>query len=273
MKHSPSQPGHRPLILVTWNVNGIRARSGELVALIEAERPDILCLQEIKASPAQVPDQLATAADYSCCWHGGGGYSGVALLVRRSTHPEPPAFFHPAFDMEHRIAVADLGPVRLASVYVPNGGRDYDAKLRFLEALAGWAHETASAGRTLLLCGDLNVAFEDRDVHPKERKPNQVGTRPDERAWLTRLFEASLVDVGRALDPANDALFTWWPPWRNLRQRNIGWRIDYVLASRNVAARARASESRREFGTSDHAPLIVTFDPDPADPAPPAPIP
>ena len=96
-------------------------------------------------------------------------------------------------------------------------------------------------------------------MHPKERKPNQIGTRPEERALLARLLDAGLVDVGRSLDPDNNELFTWWAPWRNLRQRNIGWRIDYVLASRNLAARASAAASRREFGTSDHGPVIVQF--------------
>ena len=250
--------------LVTWNVNGVRARFTELLALSEAERPDIICLQEIKATPAQVPDVLAAAADYWCYWHGGGGYSGVALLVRRSLAATPPVFSHPPFDMEHRIAVADLGAILTASVYVPNGGKDYQAKLRFLEGLTAWAIETQQAGKALLLCGDLNVAFEERDVHPKERKPNQIGTRPEERAFLARLFGAPLVDIGRALDPSNDELFTFWAPWRNLRQRNIGWRIDYVLASQGLAGRASASASRREFGTSDHAPVVVTFDEPPA---------
>ncbi len=103
------------------------------------------------------------------------------------------------------------------------------------------------------------MAREDRDVHPKERKPNQIGTRPEERTRLARLFEAGLVDVGRALDPDNNELFTWWAPWRNLRQRNIGWRIDYVLANTELAARAMSAVSRRDYGTSDHAPVVVTF--------------
>ena len=88
----------------------------------------------------------------------------------------------------------------------------------------------------MVLCGDINIAREERDVHPKERKPNAIGQRPDERAAFTRLLGHGLVDVGRALDPDNDALFTWWAPWRNLRQRNIGWRLDYVLASEAAGA-------------------------------------
>jgi exodeoxyribonuclease-3 len=148
----------------------------------------------------------------------------------------------------------------VASVYVPNGGRDYEGKLAFLRAFTSWAAAARSAGRELLVCGDLNVAREERDVHPKERKTNQIGTRPEERALLGSLLETGLTDVGRMLDPNNDELFTWWAPWRSLRQRNNGWRIDYVLAGPALAATARTSRSMREFGTSDHAPVVVTFD-------------
>ncbi len=248
--------------IVTWNVNGIRARQMELQELVATEQPDVLCLQEIKASPDQVPELLVAPDGYWCYWHGGRGYSGVAMLIRRGLSPATPKFTHPPFDHEQRIVVADLGLLRVASVYVPNGGKDYDAKLAFLGALDAWC-AGPEAPRPLVICGDLNVAREERDVHPKERKPNQIGTRSDERALIGRLIAGGLTDVGRALDPANDALFTWWAPWRNLRQRNIGWRIDYVLASEALAATARSSVSMREFGTSDHAPVVVEVaDPD-----------
>src|SRR5690606_11414609 len=245
--------------VVTWNVNGIRARQNEVATLLDAEQPDIVCLQEIKSPPDKVPALLVAAGGYWCFWHGVSGYSGVALLVRHSYFADRPSFQHPAFDYEERIVMAELGPLVVASVYVPNGGKDYDAKLRFLEGLTGWAADAANAGRTVLLCGDFNVAREERDVHPKERKPHQIGTRPEERALLSRFFDSGLIDVGRALDPDNDELFTWWAPWRNLRQRNIGWRIDYVLASGSLASTAVSARSRREFGTSDHAPVVVSF--------------
>ena len=231
----------------------------ELQAFLATGQPDVVCLQELKASPEQVPELLVSSDDYWCYWHGAGGYSGVALLVRRALCADKPVFSHPAFDFEQRIVVADFGAIRIASVYVPNGGKDYNAKLTFLKALAHWSGEGRFADQTLVICGDLNVAREERDVHPKERKPNQIGTRPDERALLGRLIDAGMVDVGRMLDPSNDNLFTWWPPWRNLRQRNIGWRIDYVLARGPLAAAARSSVSMREFGTSDHAPVLVEF--------------
>ena len=245
--------------LLTWNVNGIRARNAQLQELIAAEQPDVVCLQEIKASPDQIPDLLLSTADHWCYWHGSGGYSGVALLVRHNFLTQPPACSHPSFDMEQRIAVADLGAIQVASVYVPNGGKDFAAKLRFLDAITTWAAQAHRPDKPLILCGDLNVAREERDVHPKLQKPGQIGTRPEERALFNRFFDAGFVDVGRALDPDNDELFTWWAPWRNLRQRNIGWRIDYVLAGPPIAARAVSAVARRDFGTSDHAPVVVTF--------------
>ncbi|HET8541317.1 MAG TPA: exodeoxyribonuclease III [Anaeromyxobacter sp.] len=243
--------------VATWNVNGIRAREAQVLALVERERPDVLCLQEIKAPPARVPAALCDLSGYWCLWHGETAYSGVGLLVRRDVAAERPAFVHPVFDHETRIATTEVGAITVASVYVPNGGKDYAAKLRFLEAMGRWASDVRSSGRPLVVAGDLNVAHTDMDVHPKERREGAIGQRPDERALLEALLADGLVDVGRALDPDNAGLFTYWAPWRNLRQRNIGWRIDYVVASAALAERARRCTVLAEFGTSDHAPLVA----------------
>ena len=196
---------------------------------------------------------------YWCYWHGEKGYSGVGLHVSKAIAAERPAYSHPEFNFENRIATVDLGNLTVASVYVPNGGKDYQAKLRFLEALDAYAASFSNTGRRLVLCGDLNVALTERDVHAKERKPAAIGQRPEERELMTRILSHGLVDVGRALNPENDDLFTWWPPWRNMRQRNIGWRIDYVLASAALAATATSCPVLADVGTSDHAPVMATF--------------
>ena len=96
-------------------------------------------------------------------------------------------------------------------------------------------------------------------MHPKERKPRAIGQLPEEREALERIIGCGLVDVGRALDPDNDGLFTWWAPWRNMRERNIGWRLDYVLASETFASKAISCPVQKEVGTSDHAPVVATF--------------
>jgi len=244
----------------TWNVNGIRARQGQLVEWIERERPDVVCLQEIKASLDQIPMFLCELEGYWCYWHGGKGYSGVALHVSKSIAPERPTFTHPDFDHEHRIVTCDVGVATVASVYVPNGGKDFPAKMRFLEAMSAFTADFAARSAMLVLCGDLNVARTERDVHPKERKPRAIGQLPEERAVIERIIGADLVDVGRALDPDNDGLFTWWAPWRNMRERNIGWRLDYVLASTSLATRAKSCVVQKDVGTSDHGPVVARFE-------------
>jgi len=184
-------------------------------------------------------------------------YSGVSLHLKKGL-VENPGFTHPAFDMEARIVSAHVGNTVFASVYVPNGGKDYAAKLAFLEQLVEWIARLHAEGRELVLCGDLNVAHADIDVHPKERKAGVIGQRPEERELFRRLLGDSLTDVGRALAPDNAEMFTWWPPWRNMRSRNIGWRIDYILASKPLAQRALECRVLAEVGTSDHAPVMMT---------------
>src|SRR6266850_1964524 len=189
-----------PLKVATWNVNGIRARAPEVLKWIERESPDLVCLQEIKASPEHVPVPLCDLSGYWCFWHGHKGYSGVSLHLRKSTFPGRPRFIHPEFDHEKR------------------------------------------------------------DVHPKLRKTDQIGTTPLERELFAKILARGLVDLQRKFAPDDDRLFSWWAPWRNLRERNIGWRIDYVLASTGLAEKATSCAGVREVGTSDHGPLQAVFD-------------
>jgi exodeoxyribonuclease-3 len=244
--------------IATWNVNGIRARQAQLCEWLERDRPDVVCLQELKANPAQIPPQCA-GEGYHVRWHGVNAYSGVSLHVRRGLLDTEPVFGHPDFDMECRIVQAELGNLLLASVYVPNGGKDYEAKLAFMRRLAAWTKQLHDAGRELVLCGDINITRTEMDVHPRERKPGVIGQRPEERDLFAQLMGEHLVDVGRALDPDNPGLFTWWAPWRNLRQRNIGWRLDYIFATPATAARAESCVVLADFGTSDHAPVVMTL--------------
>lgn len=246
--------------LSTWNVNGIRAREAQFLEWVTAEHPDIICLQEIKASQLQVPTSLLDLDGYWSYWHGLGGYSGVALHVRRKTFPAQPEFFHPDFDFENRIVAVKLPGVIAASVYVPNGGKDFAAKMRFLEQMEAYAKSARSDGTTLVLSGDINVARADIDVHPKERKPKAIGQLPEERLLLQRILDHGMADVCREQNPENDQLFSWWPPWRNMRQRNIGWRIDYILAGRTLADRCKSCVVEASVGTSDHAPVTAIFE-------------
>ena len=165
--------------LASWNVNGIRARQAQVQEWIAQERPDVVCLQELKATSEQVPAALCEMEGYWCYWHGARAYSGVALHVSKTFAPERPSFTHPAFDFETRIATVDLataaGLLTVASVYVPNGGKDFPAKMEFLAAMDALAASYENSGRLLALLGDMNVARTERDVHPKERKPRAIG--------------------------------------------------------------------------------------------------
>ena len=246
--------------VTTWNVNGIRARQEQVLEWLSIEQPDVLCLQEIKASPEHVPEPLQAHAAYWSYWHGHKGYSGVALLLRKEHFPDPPVFSHPAFDHENRIVAVEANGALVASIYVPNGGKDFPAKMRFLEAMAQFAFEARGKGRALILCGDFNVARTVKDVHPSLNKPEQIGQTEPERALIEQIVAEGLVDLGRKFEPDNDRLFTWWAPWRNMKEKNVGWRLDYVLASEALALKATRCEVSREFGTSDHGPVAVTFD-------------
>ncbi len=246
--------------IATWNVNGIRARLTQFVEWVRRDQPDVVCLQEIKATEDQLGETLTLLPDYWSYWHGGPkGYSGVSLHVRKELSETRPEFSHPAFDVENRVVQVKLEGGRVVtSVYVPNGGKDYAAKLQFLEAMRAYVEGVHAAGGKLILCGDMNVARADIDLHPKERRPGVIGQRADERALFEQILACDLRDVARTLEPTNDQIFTWWAPWRGMRQKNQGWRIDYILAS--SALKATECRVLADVGTSDHAPVMAVID-------------
>jgi exodeoxyribonuclease-3 len=245
--------------IATWNVNGIRARQEGVLAWLQRDAPDVVCLQETKASRENVPPALLELPDYWGYWHGFKGYSGVALLVRKSLSPEKPKFQHPRFDHENRIVIAVVQGITVASIYVPNGGKNFPAKIKFLTEMGNFAAEAHRNGQPVVLCGDFNVAHHEMDVHPKERAL-VTGQLPEERALLDNILSHGLVDLGRKLAPHDDQLFTWWAPWRQMRQRNIGWRLDYIYAPEKLVKAATACVVEKDTGTSDHGAVVATFD-------------
>ena len=238
--------------IATWNVNGIRAREAQFLDWMHRDQPDVACLQEIKATPEQLSETLTMLPEHWSYWHGGPkGYSGVSLHIRKEFCATRPEFSHPAFDMENRVVQAKLDSgLVIASIYVPNGGKDFAAKLQFLQSMVGYVQSVHASGASLVICGDLNVARTDNDVTIKERNPDVIGQRPDERALFEQLLTSGLADIGRSLHPDADTMFTWWPPWRGMRQKNRGWRIDYVLASVALGATACDVRPRSEPATT-----------------------
>lgn len=254
------------MLVATWNVNGIRAREAGFLAWLAASRPDVVCLQETKATREQLSPALQTLPGYHVYWHSAPrGYSGVALHVREHAFTAPPRFSHPALDRESRLVTAEVdtanGPLVLASLYMPNGGKDYPAKIAFMLELLAWIEALHAESKRLVLAGDMNVARHEIDVHEKLRDPRAIGQSHEERAIFQGLLDAGLVDAQRALHPDDHRLYTWWPYWRQHRERNIGWRLDYVLVSRALVPALATCTIAHEVGGSDHAPVLARLGP------------
>lgn len=246
------------MTIATWNVNGIRARHEQVIAWIAENSPDVLCLQETKAPAEKVPAAIKEIGDYWSYWHGFKGYSGVALLIKKLTSKDGVEFLHPSFDMENRIVMAKVGKTTVVSVYVPNGGKNFEAKMDFLAELDAFVADHAKRKESLVICGDINIARTAVDVHPSQRR-EVIGQLPIERSAFEKILSYGMVDIGREVAPDDERLFTWWAPWRGMREKNMGWRLDYILADRPLAKKLSNCGVDRLYGTSDHAPVVARF--------------
>jgi exodeoxyribonuclease-3 len=261
-----------PFSIATWNVNSIRARQERLLAWLTLRQPDVLCLQETKVQDDDFPRAELAAAGYQSVVFGQKTYNGVAILARTAPEDVGRGFGDDIEDPQSRFIVATVGPaggrVRVASAYVPNGsevGSDKFAyKLAWLARWRAWLDkQQGDAGPPLLLCGDFNIAPEDRDVFDPVVMAGQIHAHPDERAALTRIRDAGFVDLFRRLNPDLTA-FSWWD-YRQLRfPRNQGLRIDHVYGAPELVGRCRSvvidRDERKGKLPSDHAPVIATFD-------------
>lgn len=245
--------------IATWNVNGIRARAVAFERWVRTHRPDILCLQETKAHPDQVPPELRELEGYASLWHGArGGYSGVSVHVRTSTAGTP-EFSIPHFDEETRIVQASVGGLVVLNTYIPLGQKSYRQKLEFLSSLVGYVDALRYAGERVVLCGDLNVARTHIDVHPDMYQEDMLCTRPDEREKLEALGRMGLIDVFRHHHPHERHAYSWWPYYGGARQKNVGWRIDYIWAPRDMTISSVGCVIHREESSSDHSPVMAEF--------------
>jgi exodeoxyribonuclease-3 len=256
------------LRIITVNLNGIRsAWSKGFHAWASEQRADVICLQEIKA---QLPDLTAEMkapegfhAYYRCAEK--KGYAGVGLWCREAPDAVVEGFGDAEFDAEGRYLSADFGKLSVISVYVPSGSSSPErqaAKFRFLDAFYPRLVDLACSGREIAVCADWNIAH--REIDLKNWKSNQKnsGFLPEERAWIGRvLAEAGWVDVYRRLHPqATEASYTWWSNRGQAWAKNVGWRLDYQLATPALAASAVAAAVYREQRFADHAPLTIDYD-------------
>jgi exodeoxyribonuclease-3 len=253
------------LLIVTWNVNSLRARLPRVLEFLALHRPDVACLQETKCAPDQFPTAELAAAGYRASHHSAGPWAGVALLAREPLALSDPSAGlpgEPAAD-EARWCEATIGGIRLVSAYVPNGrtldSPEFPRKLEFLEAAARRTEELGGDG-PMVLCGDMNIAPADADVYDPAAFAGGTHVTAQERARLAAILDTGLIDAYRQLHP-DEPQFTWWDYRAGHFHKGFGLRIDLALVSRELADRVLSCGIDRNFRKgqkpSDHAPLLL----------------
>ena len=253
--------------IANWNVNSVRARLERLLAWLAKTEPDIVCLQELKAREDAFPYDAIRTAGYHAAVHGQPTYNGVAILSRVEPRNVVKGMDDGADDSQARFLAAQVGEVQVISAYVPNGqvvgSEQYAYKLDWLRRVQAFLERHFTPATPLVLCGDFNVARDERDVaNPAAWEPS-VLYHPTSRVALEELLGWGLVDVLRRQHPEG-GLYSWWD-YRNLGfPKNDGLRIDYIFATRPLAERCTAAEidrqERKGEKPSDHAPVIALFD-------------
>ena len=230
-----------------------------------AQQADIICVQELKAQAADMmPDMLAPRG-YHGYFHYAGkkGYSGVGIYSKRKPDAMLEGLGIPEFDAEGRYFEAQFGKLSVVSLYLPSGssGEERQAvKFKFMEAFMPHVIALKNSGREVILCGDWNIAHKEIDLKNWRGNRKNSGFLPEERAWLTELFsEVGFVDVFRRLHPELEA-YTWWSNRGQAWAKDVGWRLDYHIATPGIAQTARSTGIYKEQRFSDHAPLTVEYD-------------
>ncbi len=252
--------------IITLNVNGIRsaARKGFFDWLAQ-QRAHVVCLQEVKAQADDLPDEIRQPKGFHGFFHLAGkkGYSGVALYSRPAPDRVVEGIGIADIDAEGRYLRADFGNLSVVSLYMPSGSSSPQrqvAKFNFMERFLPLLRDLHGSGREWIVCGDWNIAHREIDLKNWRANQKNSGFLPEERAWLGQVFEQlGLVDVFRRLDPKPEQ-YTWWSNRGQAWAKNVGWRIDYQIATPGIAARATRAVIYKEQRFSDHAPLTIDYD-------------
>ena len=256
------------LRIVSLNLNGIRSAASKGVfdwlATVDA---DILCVQELKAQHADIAAAVPPASTlpwsaFHCAEK--RGYSGVGIYARRPPDALIEGFGDAEFDAEGRYIQADFGNLSVISLYLPSGSSSDErqqAKFRCMAAIGPRLNELASSGREVVICGDWNIAHTEKDLKNWKSNQKNSGFLPEERAWLTDLFaQQRWVDVHRCLQPdATGEAYTWWSNRGQAWAKNVGWRLDYQIATPGIAATAKVVTVYKDKRFSDHAPLLIDY--------------
>ena len=251
--------------VVTLNVNGIRSAAKKgLFRWLAAQRADVICLQEVKCQEADLDAKLHGLKLYQSChaFAEKKGYSGVAIYSRKHPDEVRRGFANREFDAEGRYVEARFGRLWVVSVYLPSGSAGphrQASKFRFLKDFALHLKKIKNRGDEIVLCGDWNIAHKEIDLRNWRSNRKNSGFLPEERGWLTRVFdEIGFVDVFRKLNAKPDQ-YTWWSNRGQAWAKNVGWRIDYQIATPGVAAKALKESIYKRKRFSDHAPLIIDY--------------
>lgn len=246
---------------LSWNVNGLRAvfKKGFIDWFLKAD-PDILCLQETKAHPEQLPEELLNINGYKSYFSSSivkKGYSGVALYSKEIPNKVEHGFGIPKFDDEGRILTAHYSKFTLINIYYPNGKASVDRlkyKMDFYDAFLDYADNLVNQGKKLIICGDVNTAHKEIDLARPKENENTSGFLKIERDWMDKFFSHGYIDTFRMFncEPQN---YTWWDMQTRARERNIGWRIDYFFVSESLRANVKNAFILQDVMGSDHCPI------------------
>ncbi|MFA6061638.1 MAG: exodeoxyribonuclease III [Gallionella sp.] len=251
--------------IISINLNGIRSATTkgffDWLALQDA---DVICLQELKAQEADMTEQMLMPHGYHGYFHYAQkkGYSGVGIYSRVKPEKVIIGLGIDEFDAEGRYICADFAGYSVVSLYLPSGSSGEErqqVKFDFMAAFLPHLQELRASGREVIVCGDWNIAHKEIDLKNWRGNKKNSGFLPEERAWLTQLFdEAGFVDVFRVVHPELEA-YTWWSNRGQAWAKNVGWRIDYQIATPGIAQRAKSASIYKEQRFSDHAPLTIDY--------------
>lgn len=254
--------------IITYNVNGIRAAMNKgLTGWLRAAQPDVLCLQEIKALPEQVNVAEFEELGYHHYWHPAQkkGYSGVAIFTKiKPDHVEYGCGIA-AYDAEGRVIRADYGDLSVMSVYHPSGSSGDDRqgfKMKWLGDFQNYVDTLKQTRQKLVLCGDYNICHRAIDIHNPVSNAKTSGFLPEEREWMEGFVQSGFIDSFRHFNQEPHQ-YSWWSYRAGSRGKNLGWRIDYNMASKNMEPQLRRSVILSDAMHSDHCPVLLEIDTDP----------
>jgi len=248
--------------ILSWNVNGIRAMEKKgFLDWLQKESPDILCVQETKAHPDQLSDNLINPNGYRTFWSSAEkkGYSGTAVFTKVEPISAKEGLGVKKFDTEGRTLMLDYGDFILFNIYFPNGSRGnirVPFKLAFYDAFLKKVEGLVKKGKNIILCGDVNTAHTEIDLeHPKQNEKN-TGFLPEERAWMTKFIDRGYVDTFRFFNK-EPKHYTWWDYKTAARTRDVGWRLDYFFVNKSFMSKVKKASILKSVMGSDHCPVGI----------------